>query len=171
MTVVVGSPEVAQLLQTEHIPMDEHVVDELQEAGLRQPLRAVVCCLPTPTPEGDFEEITVCELRRRVQTQLDPALQVARAAAMEMMVAAEGGAIVFVGGRATGAVQSSVLSALVSLSRSIVKEYRRYRIRSNVVVVPEHPFQAFTSLRFLLSPDSVAVAGERIDIADEMSHA
>jgi NAD(P)-dependent dehydrogenase (short-subunit alcohol dehydrogenase family) len=160
MTVVVGSPELAAQLEAVHIEIDANLPDALQDAAYA----AVVCCLPAPDPEPPFTEVSSSEFDRRVETQLGLAVRVGRAAIAELMVSGHGGNVIFVAAQDGGAIHASALTGLLALSRSIVKEYSRYRIRSNVVTVSGSPSNALSTLRFLLSDDSLAVAGERIEI-------
>jgi NAD(P)-dependent dehydrogenase (short-subunit alcohol dehydrogenase family) len=160
MTVVAGATDVAALAGA----LDASVMALDREMTFEPGLTTLVCCLPAPEAEGDFLQMDAERIDERVERQLGIAVAVSRIAILEMIAGGDGGHIVFVSRRAPGAVQECAIQGVYALSRSIMKEYRRCRIRSNVVTVPRDPAEAASLLQFLLSAASVAICGQLIEV-------
>ena len=125
-------------------------------------------------PMPPLEEETLESWEQSIAQPLRTAFWLARRGVHELLAAGRGGRIVLVvaGGRGDSGLGSAWIleGALVSLARSIAKEYGRRAITCNVVVggsTAAMQHAAVESALFLASPAASFVTGECLHVADD----
>lgn len=167
------------------VPAPEHAIsyDGRSEADVERAfdvvldrmhgLDGLICVIETDTMPP-FDEAGAESWERRVSQPLRTAFWLVRRSVHEWLASGRGGQIVLMvspgGGEGAARAAWVLESALVSLARSIAKEYGRRAITCNVVAggsTPAAGRAAAEAALFLVSPGAGFVTGECLHVGDD----